>query len=160
MTELPAPLIDRAISVAKHSPCVKSRRGAVTFLRRGELPLSFVTIELAAGFNTPPPPFVCLRNAECRDQCRYVAVHAEQMAILATSYYDRSGSEIVHVEIDDAGKLGPRGFPSCLECSKLILMSGISHVWLVGHDGTQSWTAQAFHDETLRNKGAPRCLDF
>jgi hypothetical protein len=92
-------------------------------------------------------------------------VHAEQTVILAALMVVRGlgAFDLLHVKIDDRGKLVAGGGPSCPQCSKLIVQVNLRGVWLyesvldsVGYMAGNVWkryTAAEFHAETLRNRG-------
>lgn len=148
--------LSHATAIARMSPCKKSKRGVLVFNRRGPL---------GGGFNGPPPGFVCDGSPECRAACPKVCNHAEARALLeALSFARRSptepldivlhGAELLHIKVVD-GEPVPSGPPSCWQCSRLILDCGISKVWLVHADGLKSYTADEFHEATLRECGLP-----
>ena len=148
--------LSHATAIARMSPCKKSKRGVLVFNRRGPL---------GGGFNGPPPGFICDGSQECRAACPKVCNHAEARALLeALSFARRSptepldivlhGAELLHIKVVD-GEPVPSGPPSCWQCSRLILDCGISKVWLVHADGLKIYTADEFHEATLRECGLP-----
>ncbi len=149
-------LIDWALRVAARPGCIKSRRSVVIFD-----PLRGVPV--AAGRNAQPLPFRCDGSAACRRDCNKLCVHAEQVALSefergGFSWIDRSGSrehfQFVHVKSVD-GELVPSGGPSCWQCSRAILESGLGGVWLY-EKPVGAWTfykAADFHRATLRACG-------
>lgn len=161
MTEPPRGVINEAIRVALGSPCAKSRRGAALF-RPG------FGFEVIAGNNAPPVGFACQKPCG-PNACREVCVHAEQTVIIAGLFACHRGLgsfDLVHVKVDERGKLAAGGGPSCAQCSKLIVQVNIAGVWLyenqldsVGYAAAAAWkryTAVEFHEATLRNRGLLR----
>lgn len=129
-----ANVIEAAVSSALQSPC-QSKRGAVLF--RGLNVYS-------RGHNRQVSPFVCDGSGRCKASCRHTAVHAEQMALLGCG--DLSGGmDILHVKVL-GGVLVPSGPPSCTQCSKLIVESGlVCGVWLFHADGWRRYGVTEFH---------------
>ncbi len=134
------------------SPCAKSKRGVVIWHGNRFL---------ATGFNAPPEPFFCDGSAACRRDCGKICVHAEQAALLKCQYFPLIGASMAHVKMVD-GKPVPSGGPSCPDCSKKILFSGVETMWLleerpqldVGFVPTWvPYTAFEFHRLTLVNCG-------
>ncbi len=149
--------LQNAISEALKSPCAKSKRGVVIFIR-GEKGLTSAGIH-ARGFNGPPPPMMCDRSVECKSACSKLCVHAEASALidlmgLAMAPARLSDLEMLHVKVvdDRAVSSGP---PSCWQCSRLILKAGIRKMWLLHDEGLRSYTAQEFHTLTLEHCGLP-----
>jgi deoxycytidylate deaminase len=141
----------RAVEAAQLSPCVKSTRGVVIF--RAD------TDECIIGFNHPPAPFTCDGSPACRAACGKVCVHAEAHALIEatkglTNPWFLDEAEMLHVKVVD-GREVPSGSPSCWQCSRLILESGISDMWLLHEEGLQTYTAEEFHRLTLEHCGLP-----
>jgi deoxycytidylate deaminase len=114
--------VQRAAAVAMNSPC-QSKRGVVISSIDGSI--------VSEGYNHQPFPFRCDGSDRCKSNCGKTAIHAEQSAILNAKQI-LSGFWMIHVK----AKGGiPRASmaPSCLECSKLIVESGISWMFLL-HD--------------------------
>lgn len=130
-----------AIRAAFESPC-QSKRGAVIWGKGGVVSI---------GRNHQPQPFPCDGSDRCKENCGKTAIHAEQSAILKTEPALIIGSQMLHVKVED-GKLVPSGPPSCLECSKLILESGIAYMWLYHETGWKWYTAAEFHRATCEHK--------
>ena len=135
--------------------CAKSKRGVFIWDAEGGI---------AGGENSPPNGFSCDGSALCRTSCGKVAVHAEQRAILAAIRIGTAGrlrgAEMLHTKVEfreGSASSVPGGPPSCPDCSKLILESGIAGMWLIEErDGKATpvrYTAAEFHDQTLRNCG-------
>lgn len=156
-TEPPEELVHIATTVASCSPrrksCAKSNRGVVIY-RPGYL-VGEAEV-LAVSRNAPPVPFRCDGSSQCREACNRVAVHAEESALLKCGYYYAHGSELVHVKTVN-GSLVPSGDPSCWQCSRMMVDVGIRKIWLFQKDGWRSWSAEAFHSDTLAACGLPRC---
>lgn len=92
----------------------------------------------------------CDGSDACKCVCRKTAVHAEQMAILqAENVHD---AQMLHVKTVNGDPV-VSGAPSCLECSKLILEAGIKFMWLWEPRGLVRYSAEKFHEETLRFHG-------
>lgn len=182
----PAEAIRRAELAAAKSPCAKSKRGVVTFtesattFKRGIGTIKIVAV-IGEGWNGPPDPLVCDASVGCRRDCRKRCVHAEMRALRSGTDWHRriyAPIDLLHVKIGEDGKLvGSEGGPSCWQCSREILDSGIiARVWLYEYDppdvreawerwyrdepqrdvGPASWcsyTAEEFHRITLLNTG-------
>ena len=142
-----------AAAEGARSPCSKSKRGVVVW--RGDQILAWAS-------NHPPYPFTCDGSAGCRASCGKVAVHAEQGALLSCleSRIDVRGAEMLHTKVSLVGDsfVGVFGGPpSCPDCSKLILQSGIAGMWLIeerdGRPTPVRYTSHEFHDLTLRDCG-------
>ncbi len=154
--------LEAAVEAAKSSPCAKTKRGAVIFLRPDSLYIPAIPVfgVYARGHNGPPRPFLCAGTPACHSACTKICVHAEAHALLRLTHthlrrhYLYSHLEMLHVEIVD-GKPVPSGPPSCWQCSRLILHAGISTVWLLHSDGLRSYSAHEFHLATLRTCGLP-----
>jgi deoxycytidylate deaminase len=136
-----------AVYFANRSPCAKSKRGVVIFNESGIC---------AAGYNAPPEPFVCTGDNDCRDACGKTCVHAEQAALLEYDGHGLRGQpQMLHVKTVD-GVAVPSGPPSCWQCSKLILASGIvSGIWLLHEDGLRLYDPVTFHRMTLQYCSLP-----
>lgn len=135
-----------AVSSAKNSNC-KSKRGVVIFHRTWGI--------ISEGWNAPPKPFICDGSDDCRANCAKTAVHAEQAALMEylrypNEEYPISECEMLHVKIID-GKAVVSEKPSCWQCSKLILASGLKSMWLYQAEGFVEYTPEDFHKQTLIN---------
>lgn len=173
MSGPPAYVIQVATSQAMRSPCQKTKRGAVVWDR--------ITGRIAGdGRNGPPyvsgltPFFACDGSLHCRAACGKRCTHAEERALrdVLTSCQAWWGSrlDMVHVELDEHA-LVTSGPPSCWQCSRVMLDSGlIEGVWLYqavevhrqcdAHCAQGAscaawvrWTAEEFHAVTLKNCG-------
>jgi len=115
-------IVDYAVCAAMESPC-QSKRGVVVWDNN----LRWIS----DGWNHQPSPFKCDGSSRCRETCGKTAVHAEQSAIVSA---DECLGEchMLHVKARDWKPCASLA-PSCLECSKLILESGISSMHLL-HD--------------------------
>lgn len=138
--------LERAINMARQSPCQKSKRGVVIWH-----PDAFDI--LCANHNHPPRGFSCNGSKECRANCGKHCVHAEMAAIIdaKTGLW---GFHMLHVKVVD-GEAVASGPPSCADCSKHILAAGISHMWLLHEGGLRGYTADEFHELSLREKQLP-----
>lgn len=128
-TSPPLPMIAFAIEAAKQSPCAKSKRGAVLFDDEDRV--------WGKGWNGPPPQVggslsKCDGSATCREHCTKRCLHAESRAVVdAMTNRGSSFPAMLHVKIDEDGKLVAGGGPSCWQCSRLIVDVGfITGVWL------------------------------
>lgn len=137
MTSPPANIVQLAIFASTRSPC-RSQRGAVVF--RGGYAQS-------SGFNHKPPGFVCDQSDACKATCRIEAIHAEQSALLHAGVF-AIGSDLLHVKTVH-GQLVFSGRPSCVECSKLALETGIAGVWLYHAEGWRRYDTVDFHRRSL-----------
>ncbi len=141
-------VVASAVRESLRSPC-RSKRGVVIFDE---------TSIICAGYNHQPSPFICDGSARCKSTCGKTAVHAEQDAILRIQRGLIPGMQMLHVKTVD-GILVQSGPPSCMECSKLILESGIAHMWL--YDGLWvRYTAVEFHELTINNHGIVQLRGF
>lgn len=136
--------INLAIQVANQSSCSKSSRGVVIANATGTL--------VAVASNSPPYPFQCTGSDKCKLNCRNVAIHAEERALLRAG--DRAnGGTLVHIKTVD-GKPVMSGGPSCIQCSRLIVEARLSEVWLFSYGAKwRKWTAEQFHKDTMANHG-------
>lgn len=137
MTEPPSYAVIAAQLAAMKSPCAKSKRGAALFdsviaeggARAGRRnPMLYG----GTGFNGQPTPFRCDGSKACRAACGQLCLHAEQRAIIEAIRSDDvgpRGADLVHVKVVD-GVVVPGGGPSCWQCSRLVVDSGIRGVWL------------------------------
>lgn len=132
-----------AVLNARNSNC-KSKRGVVIWNRYNGM--------VSYGWNAPPHPFVCDGSETCRANCAKTAVHAEQKALMNAlgMNIDLRECEMIHVKIVD-GEAVTSEKPSCWQCSKLILASGIKSMWLYQEEGLVEYTAEDFHNKTLIN---------
>ncbi len=123
------------------SPC-QSKRGAVIWANDRII---------SVGYNHQPEPFACDGSARCKSTCGRTAVHAEQHAIVRAGL-EIGGAQMLHVKTVN-GALVASGEPSCLECSKLILASGITFMWLYESIGWVRYNADAFHRLSAERHG-------
>lgn len=133
----PQHVIDFAVEISQWSPC-QSKRGVVIFI--GD---DFVS----HGYNYKPQGFGCDGSNTCKATCREEAIHAEQQALLTVGN-GAAGAEMVHVKTVN-GALVASGGPSCVQCSKLVLVSGIAGFWLFHKDGWRRYDAVEFHRLSL-----------
>lgn len=135
--------LDEAIKASLNSNC-KSKRGVIIWHRRWGI--------VSSGWNMPPKPFICDGSEACRANCAKTAVHAEQAALInyLGSNIKTSDCEMIHVKSVD-GKAVFSEKPSCWQCSKLILASGLKSMWLYQKEGFVEYTPVNFHEQTLIN---------
>jgi deoxycytidylate deaminase len=145
--------LERAVEAASNSKC-KSQRGVVIWHRNIGL--------ISSGWNAPPKPYICDGSETCRANCAKTAVHAEQAALLnirdirflseidLIGYSSRKDCEMIHVKIVDGEPVFSEK-PSCWQCSKLILASGLKSMWLYQKEGFVGYTPEEFHEQTLIN---------
>lgn len=158
--------INWAHRAAGRSPCAKSNRGCAIFdCRSGDV--------VATGFNGQPEPFACDGSELCKLDCGKLCLHAEERALdafnrVAAPCEDRTHFAMVHVKVDEvmtaskikvAGVIVSGGPPSCWQCSRKIVESGIRGIWLYQHrDSIDMWgksiwrfySASDFHVATLK----------
>jgi len=72
------------------------------------------------------------------------------MAILNAKSDMLKNAEMIHVKSVDGQKVYSLQ-PSCWQCSKLILGTGIKYMWLYLESGLKRYTTEEFHRETLIN---------
>lgn len=138
-----------AVIAAQRSPCAKSKRGVVIFSRTHGL--------LGRGWNAPPLPFRCDGSAACRANCNKLAVHAEMAALhdlLREGTRDKGDLEMLHVKVIEGVPVAS-GAPSCWQCSREVVASGIRWFWLLHEAGLRRYSAEDFHAITLRNSALP-----
>lgn len=130
------------------SPCQKSKRGVVIFHREEGV--------LGTGFNAQPGPFRCDGSEACRANCNKLCVHAEMAALHDAARQEHSlvGAEMLHIKVVD-GLPVASGQPSCWQCSREVLASEIQWFWLLHDHGLERYSAEEFHEQTLRNLGLP-----
>lgn len=152
--EPPPGFVERAVAASRQSPCAKSKRGVVIWKSLGANKTRIV----GRGVNEPAIG-VCDGSVGCRQACAKICVHAEQAAILEADLTQVAvgGFDMLHIKTVD-GLPVAGGPPSCHECSKLIVASGIGHMWLLeeARGGWVRYTAREFHEATLENCGLHR----
>lgn len=137
LAEPDADCVQAAILSATKSPC-RSKRGVAVFDRGGLI---------VAEHNRKPEGFACDGSESCKANCRTEAIHAEQAAILwRTNRWH--GAEMLHVKVVD-GQLVPSGGPSCVQCSKLLMVSGLRAMWLFHESGWRRYEMHEFHRMSL-----------
>jgi len=138
-----------AVEAARTSPCQKSKRGVVIWRRGGGI--------LSTGFNHPAHG-TCDGSESCRRDCSKTCIHAEQDAMWEASRYGKAiqDVEMLHVKVIDGNPV-PSGPPSCWQCSKMLVNSGIKAMWLLeevdGEPTLKQYTTLGFHRLTLINCG-------
>ena len=158
MQKPPKWVIDMAVKVAKTAWCAKDSRGVVAFASNYRA-VGFVAFTAAA--NGPPPPFKCGGQTECRAACGKLAGHAEERALWAW-WRNWAGvgdvkwiapgtppaPDLVHIRVVD-GQAVPSGGPSCITCSRTILMAGAAAIWLWHEEGWRRYEPAEFHTLSL-----------
>lgn len=135
----PSHIVDLAVEISVMSPC-RSKRGAVVFQpSNGNL--------VSHGYNYKPRGFGCDGSEVCKQTCRTEAIHAEQQALFAGGKWVE-GSDLLHVRTID-GLVVPSGGPSCAQCSKLALVTGIVGVWLFHETGWRRYAIVEFHQLSI-----------
>ena len=144
----PEEALKHATAAGRLSPCAKSKRGVVIWTRQGGL--------YADGWNHPPEGFQCHGDDACRAACGKVSIHAEMDAILKAGRRGIGimGKDMLHVKVVD-GKAVPSGPPSCVYCSKHLILAGLAGMWLLHEDGLRRYTVEDFHRLTLEHLGLP-----
>jgi deoxycytidylate deaminase len=163
MKSPPDYIIDECIKTANRSPCIKSKRGCAIFYENiyDTEPLSETGI-LGTGYNGLP---IGECNENCKINCNKLAVHAEQRCIrqylknlylfndsIISDWNKNTTIHLIHAKTVD-GVLVTSGGPSCWQCSREILDSGIDFVWLFHEEGWTSYNAANFHKLTLTQCG-------
>jgi deoxycytidylate deaminase len=151
--------------VATDSPCQKRGVGIAMYRCERQLPggrelvASGVGV-ICAAHNSPPVRTPCDGTPECRRDCRRRCVHAEMRAIdiipRELRPYGYGNLRMVHVKLDDSGKLMPCYGPSCDDCSKHILDFGVGGIWLYEVGQPPCWVyypAKDFHEITCARVG-------
>lgn len=134
----PDHVVAAAIGESIQSPC-RSKRGVAIFDQEENV--------VTSAHNYKPRSFACDGSAACKATCRTEAIHAEQQTLLYAGRKS-AGCDLVHVKTVD-GQLVPSGPPSCVPCSKLILVANIVGVWLYHADGWRRYDAVEFHRLSL-----------
>ena len=134
--------IDEAVKEALKSRCDKSNRGVV---------LVKDSAIIGRGSNNPPLAIQCIPDY-CRQICSQYCVHAEQNALFDAlkKGYDVAGSRMYHIKVKD-GEVKDSKKPCCVECSKMVLASGIGEFVLKLEQGLCVYGAQEFHDLSLKS---------
>lgn len=135
-----------ATHAAMQSTC-QSKRGVVLWHRE----IGIISI----GWNEPPLPWKCDGSDACKAICSKTAIHAEQAALIKAFGWNNddfplSACEMLHVKIVK-NQAVYSDKPSCWQCSKLILFTGLKAMWLYHDDGLKSYTPEEFHKLTLEN---------
>lgn len=138
-----------AIAAARKSPCAKDQRGAAVWHRNAAL--------MVAECNSPPLPFYCDGSDACRASCGKLAAHAEESALQAFQALGgvAKGASVLHVRTVN-GQPVTSGPPSCVTCSRTLLVAGVADVWL-WHGGEQwsgwhCYEAATFHALSLQHE--------
>lgn len=138
-------IINEMIIEGPKSLCNKSKRVSAIIYSNG-----FSVIET----NSPPLPFTCMNNENCKKICNKICVHAEERAILSAldKYGDLWDCICMHLKIVN-GKPVPSGNPSCVTCSRKLLECKVKYMYLWQEQSWKRWTSEEFHHETLLNLG-------
>ena len=125
---------------ARKSRCQKSQRGVV-IVNDG--------IILGRASNNPPLELLC-EPEKCHDICNEYCIHAEDRAIHEANAQglDLKGSRLYHLKIKEGAVRSSRN-PSCPNCSKWILESGIAEVVLKHEIRHSLYDAKEFHELSL-----------
>lgn len=105
--------------------------------------------------NSPPAPFTCTKDDDCRKNCSKLAVHAEERAIIKaakSNLLPENNLHCFHLKIQHNVPV-PSKEPSCVYCSRKMLEFGINYMWLYVDSGWKSWKMENFHRESLINTG-------
>lgn len=139
--------VTAALRAAAMSPCAKSKRGVAAFVAYDDS-----TTVIATGFNGPSGPFMCDGSDACRNDCSKRCVHAEMRCIRTlASHHWRERVQLVHVKLNEPDTVARGGNPSCWQCSREILDSGLAGVWLFQLDsGWRFYSAIDFHTVTSK----------
>ena len=143
MQKPPKWVIEEATRAARKAWCAKDSRGVVAWI-----PGSRTFVSAANG---PPVPFKCSGREDCRAACGKLAGHAEERALWRwadSGFGFRSLVELVHVRVFD-NKAVTSGPPSCITCSRTILMAGTAAIWLWHDDGWRRYEPAEFHTLSL-----------
>lgn len=154
-------MVPQALRIAMRSPCAKSKRGVIIiYEQRSNREL----VVRAVGFNGPPPGFRCDASPWCRKVCGMLCNHAETEALrdlMSTQMLPAEDLHMLHVKAVD-GVAVASGPPSCWQCSREILASGVIHkMWLLHEDVLSgaivpvAYSPDEFHEQTLQHCGLP-----
>lgn len=134
--------IDLAVQEALKSRCSKSKRGVV-ISKEGDI--------IGRGANNPPLDMQC-KPDYCYQICNQYTVHGEQNAILDAlrNGHELSGSRMYHIKVKE-GEVRTSGQPSCVQCSKLVMQSGIAEFVLKHDEGYGLYDAREFHELSLKS---------
>lgn len=147
---LSRPALEAAITAGRRSSCQKDKRGAAAWHPESS--------HHAAASNSPEWPFRCDGSAACRAACGKLAVHAEERALWLWEQQlheaERCGvmrfPEVVHIAIHH-GLPVTSGPPSCLTCSRTMLLHRVAAVWLWHDTGWRRYPMIEFHTLTLQH---------
>lgn len=128
-----------AVNEALKSRCEQSQRGVIIVQNN---------VLIGRGCNNPPLEMACVPET-CYKICAQYCVHAEQNAILnAADSHQLSGATMYHVRVKNHVVM-PSKEPCCVECSKLVLQSGIAEFVMKTEQGVCRYAAQEFHELSL-----------
>jgi len=142
--------IKLAAEETKNSRCSKSNRGVV--IVKDDITL------LGKGTNNPPGKVECLTE-RCYEICNEYAVHAEQNAIIEALRNGKNieGTRMYHVKVKN-DEIKYSGGPSCVQCSKLVLETGIKNFVLKHRGGYGLYEAEEFHELSLQTLEAKKSI--
>lgn len=147
----PNHVVTAAVEAARKSWCAKDTRGAALYHRDPGRYGSTSRLVVAAA-NGPAPPFKCSGSAECRAACGKLAVHAEERAL---HEWERKvgpeGPDVVHIRLVE-NIPAPSGPPSCITCSRTMLLHGVAAVWLWHETGWRRYPIVEFHALSLQHE--------
>ena len=141
MQEPPESMIELAAEISLRTTCL-SKRGVIIW-RHDDMENPYV----ARATNGPAGQEECSGNSACKATCSRFSVHAEQRALIAAGKGAR-GAEMLHIKTVN-GQIVASGPPSCPQCSKLLVESGIKTMWLLHEDGWRRYPTEEFHRLTL-----------
>ncbi len=147
----PRHVIDAATKAARRSWCAKDSRGAAVFHND---PGSYgsTTSRVVAAPNGPAPPFKCSGSPECRAACGKLAVHAEERALFEWEQrLGPRGPDVVHIRVHENEPV-VSGDPSCITCSRTMLLHGVAAVWLWHEAGWRRYPIVEFHALSLQHE--------
>lgn len=151
LTKPPQKVIEAAIEAGRKSWCAKDQRGAAVFHHDPGRYGSTSKLVVAAA-NGPAPPFKCSGSAKCRAACGKLAVHAEERALFQ---WERAlgptGPDVVHIAVPAGDLPRPSGPPSCVTCSRTMLLHSVAGVWLWHAEGWRRYPVVEFHELSLQH---------
>lgn len=133
-----------ALEKAKHSPCLRDKRGVVIVNK---------DLEIGSGFNAPPPGFIC-EPKYCDPTCKNYAGHAEINA-LADAVRRGNGANLIGARMYHAraenGVLQNSRKPRCYQCSKYLVVFGLAEFVLKHEEGYTLYSIQEFNKLSLES---------
>jgi hypothetical protein len=145
--------LEKAIEIARLSPCAKSKRGVIAWH-----PLFGNWVK---AFNSPPEMFPCSGSQLCKSMCSDIAIHAEERAMFRfiSMYpsFNRDEVELLHIKVIGGEPVASKE-PSCLRCSTRLLDFEFKGIWLLEDSGLKFYEADEFHRATISNLGIDELL--